>query len=67
MSKNSMDLRTFCYNFRVGTLSIVYSTVSGTCLKWTYSSIDYRVASLYTRYQTAKGIIPESLKSLGQF
>ncbi len=29
--------------------------------------IDYRIDSLYTRYQTAKGFIPESLKSKGQF
>ena len=29
--------------------------------------IDYRVASLFTRYPTAIGIIPESLKSIGQF
>ena len=37
-------------------------------LKWTYgrSGIDYRVASLFTRYLTAIGIIPESLKSIGQ-
>ncbi len=36
--------------------------------KWAYwrSWIDYRVASLSTWYQTAKGIIPESLKSTGQ-
>ena len=36
------------------------------CSKWTYwrSVIDYRVASLSIRYQTAKGIIPESLKCL---
>ena len=39
------------------------------CLKWTYGrpGIDYRVASLFTRYLTAIGIIPESLNSLGQF
>ena len=39
------------------------------CLKWTYGrpGIDYRVASLFTRYLTAIGIIPESLKSIGQF
>ena len=37
--------------------------------KWTYGrpGIDYRVASLFTRYLTAIGIIPESLKSIGQF
>ena len=29
--------------------------------------IDYRVASLFTRYITAIGIIIESLKSIGQF
>ncbi len=29
------------------------------CLKWTYwSSIYYRVGSLFTKYLTAKGIIP---------
>ena len=39
------------------------------CLKYTYwrSGIEYRVASLLTSYITAKGIIPESLKSIGQF
>ncbi len=39
------------------------------CLKWTYGlpGIDYRVALLFTRYLTAIGIIPESLKSIGQF
>ena len=39
------------------------------CLKWTYGrpGIDYRVASLFTRYLIATGIIPESLKSIGQF
>ncbi len=38
-------------------------------LVWTYGrpGIDYRVASLFTRYLTAIGIIPESLKSIGQF
>ena len=38
------------------------------CLKWTYgrSSIDYRVALLFTRYLTAIGIIPESSKSYGR-
>ncbi len=36
------------------------------CLKWTYGrpGIDYRVAVLFTRYPTAIGIIPESLKSI---
>ncbi len=36
-------------------------------LKWTYccSGIDYRVASLFTRYLTAKGIGPKNLKSIG--
>ncbi len=28
---------------------------------------DYRVASLFTMYLTAKGIIPESLNSISQF
>ena len=39
------------------------------CLKWTYwrSGIDYRAASLFTRYLIVKEIIPESLKSIGQF
>ena len=39
------------------------------CLKWPYRrlGIDYRVDSLFTRYLTAIGIIPESLKSIGQF
>ncbi len=39
------------------------------CLKWIYwpSCIDYRDASLFTKYLTDKGIIPESLKSIGQF
>ena len=39
------------------------------CLEWTYGCpvIDYRVASLFTRYLTAIGISPESLKSIGQF
>ena len=38
-------------------------------LKWTYGrpGIVYRVASLFTRYLTAIGIIPKSLKSIGQF
>ncbi len=38
------------------------------CLKWTYGcpGIDYRVASLFTRYLTAIEIIPKSLKSIGQ-
>ncbi len=38
-------------------------------LKLTYwrSDIDYRVALLFTSYLTAKGIIPESLMSIGQF
>ncbi len=31
------------------------------------SGIDCRVSLLSTRYQTAKGIIPESLKSKGKF
>ena len=35
------------------------------CLK--RSGIDNRVASLLTRYITANGIIPEILKSMGQF
>ena len=36
---------------------------------WTFwrPGIDYRVASLFTRYLTDKEIIPESLKSIGQF
>ena len=29
--------------------------------------IDYRIASLFTSYLTAKGIIPEGLNSIGQF
>ena len=29
--------------------------------------INYRAALLFTRYLTAIGIIPESLKSIGQF
>ena len=39
------------------------------CLKWTYgrSGIAFRVASLFTRYLTAKIIIPESLNAMGQF
>ncbi len=38
-------------------------------LKWTYGrpSIYYRVASLFTRYLSAIGKIPESFKSIGQF
>ena len=37
--------------------------------KMAYGSpgIDYRVALLFTRYLTAIGIIPESLKLIGQF
>ena len=37
--------------------------------KMAYGSpgIDYRVALLFTRYVTAIGIIPESLKLIGQF
>ena len=31
------------------------------------SGIDNRVASLFTRYQTAEGIIPKGLNSIGQF
>ena len=39
------------------------------CFKWTYGrpGIDNRVASLFTRYLTAIGIIPEGLKSIDQF
>ena len=39
------------------------------CLKWTNGrpGMDYRVALLFTRYLTAIRIIPESLKSIGQF
>ena len=39
------------------------------CLKWTDGrpGIDYRVASLFTRYLTAIGIISESLNLIGQF
>ena len=39
------------------------------CLKWMYGhpSIDYRVASLFTRYLNAIGIIPESLNLIGKF
>ena len=39
------------------------------CLKWTYGrlGIDYKVASLFTRYLTAKRIFPEDLNSIGQF
>ncbi len=39
------------------------------CLKWTYRrhGIDFRVALLFTSYLTAIEIIPESLKSIGQF
>ena len=73
-----MDVWTFGQNFRVATLSTFNLTVSGiitlkmpksSCIKWTYgrSGIDYRVASLFTRYLTAKGIIPEILSSIGQF
>ncbi len=38
-------------------------------IKLTYlcSSVDYRVASLFKGYLTTKRIIPESLKSIGQF
>ncbi len=32
-----------------------------------HSGIDYRVASLFTRYLTVKGIKSESLKPIGQF
>ena len=43
--------------------------LKSSCLKWTYGrpGIDYRVDLLFTRYLTAVGIIPESLKSIGQF
>ena len=39
------------------------------CIKWTYgrSFTYYRVASVFTRYIIAKGIIPKSLDSVGQF
>ena len=39
------------------------------CLKWTYRLFgnDYRVVLIFKRYPTAKGIIPESLNSIGQF
>ena len=41
-----------------------------TCLNWwiinAKYTVDYRVASLFTRYLTAKGIIPESLKFIDQ-
>ena len=38
------------------------------CLEWTYwrSGFDYKVASLFTGYLTAKGIIPECLNMIGQ-
>ncbi len=38
-------------------------------LKWTYGrpNIDYRVASLFTRYLTTIGIIPKSLNLIDQF
>ena len=39
------------------------------CLKWTYRLFgnDFRVASLFTRYFTTKGVIPESFKTIDQF
>ena len=39
------------------------------CLKWIYwrFGIDNRIVLLFTRFLNAKGIIPESLKSIGQF
>ncbi len=49
---------------------MLYSKMpKSSCLKWTYGrpDIDNRVALLFTRYLTAIGIIPESLKSIGQF
>ena len=36
------------------------------CQIYWVSYVDYRVASLFTRYLTAKGIIPESLKLIDQ-
>ena len=49
-----------CFNLKKPKLS---------CLKWTYGrpGIDYRVASLFTRYLIAKGLIPEDLNFIGQF
>ena len=37
------------------------------CGPESHPGVDYRVALLFTRYLTALGIIPESLKSIGQF
>ncbi len=51
-------------------IMVLLKMPKSTCLKCTYRrpSIDYRVALLFTRYlTTAIGIIPESLKSIGQF
>ena len=38
-------------------------------LKYTHCrfGIDFRVASLFTRYFTTKGVIPESFKTIDQF
>ena len=36
-------------------------------IKISYFVTDYRVTLIFTRYLTAKGTIPESLKSIEQF
>ena len=57
--------------FKVDFVELIYSSVAIdktilTYLAYWPSDIDYRVASLSTRYHTDKGIIPERLKSIGQ-
>ena len=61
----------FRHNYRVATLSTLYISVKPKLVMLqmdilTFCS-EYRVASLLKRNLTAKGIIPESLKSRVQF
>ena len=55
--------------YEIGQIILELKMPKSSSLKWTYgrSGIDYKVASLFTRYLTAIGIIPESLRSIGQF
>ncbi len=57
----------FGHNFRV--VTTFYLTVSG-IIVFKMDILTFRyyiVASLFKRYLNAKGIIPKSLKSIGQF
>ncbi len=73
-----MDIRTICHNYRVVTLSTFYPNVSGIKIpslksigesKHAYiDQLKLKINQLnYVVVTTAKGIISESLKSVGQF